>query len=99
MLNPSWLVRYRKLMEVTTFNRPVSDSIRPRTRPRGELNLRPAAAKRLDELDGGDQPLAGQLGVAALGLQRLAIRVHHLEIADDARAVAFASQVCGPSRV
>src|SRR5439155_19131653 len=53
----------------------------------------------LDKLNGVDQALARELRVGALGLKRLAAGVHHLEITDDAGAIAVGGQFGCPARV
>lgn len=59
-----------------------------RFRGRDEQLPVPTAAERLDKLHGGDQALAGELGVGALGGERVTVRIHHVDVADDAGAVA-----------
>src|SRR6266480_3971631 len=59
----------------------------------------PSAAESFDELNGGDQPLAGELGVGALGQKRVAARVHDFEITHDTRTITVGGQLGGATRV
>ncbi len=55
----------------------------------------PAAAEGFDELDGGDEALAGELGFGALGVQGVAAGIDDFEVADDAGGVAVGGEVGG----
>jgi len=57
------------------------------------LLLGPTAAKGFDELDSGEQALAGKLRASAIGLQRSTVGVHHFEVAHDAGAITISSQL------
>src|SRR5437879_6263108 len=59
----------------------------------------PAAAEGLDKLNRRNQTLARELGIGALGLQRVAARVHHLKITHDAGAITIRSEIGGATRV
>src|SRR5258708_39095113 len=64
-----------------------------------ELLFGPAAAEGFDELNGGGEALAGQLGAGALGLQGFAVGVDDFEVANDAGAVAIGGEVGGSARI
>src|SRR5437016_11151497 len=64
-----------------------------------KLSLAPTAAEGFDELNGDDEALAGELGAAAFGLERVAAGVHDFNIADDAGAIAVGGQLGGATGV
>ena len=45
-----------------------------------ELLVTPPAAEGFDEMSGGDEALAAELGAGALGLERFSAGVHDLEV-------------------
>jgi hypothetical protein len=66
--------------------------VRAGLRLREELSLSPPAAQGFDELAVGDEALARESRSGALRLQRLAVRVHHIQVTDNARAIAISKQ-------
>src|SRR5690349_13166007 len=59
----------------------------------------PAATEGFDQLNGSDEPLAGEFGVGALGLQGLAARVHNFKIAHNSGAIPIRGQIRGAAGV
>ena len=55
----------------------------------------PPAAKGFDELNVGDQSLAGKLSGGALRVQRVAARIDDFIVADNARGIALGGQLLG----
>src|SRR6266478_2137418 len=59
----------------------------------------PAATESLDDLNGGDQALAGELGAGTLRRKSFAVCVHDFEVTDDAGLKAIGCEVGGSARV
>src|SRR5262245_32537555 len=61
------------------------------------LAFTPATSQGLNEVDGGDFSLPSNLRVGTLSLQRLAIGVHHFEVAYNAGAIPVGRELRRPA--